>query len=194
MKNFVRVSLMAAALLLPVSVAQALDITPSSGTLGVTRFQGLINSTPGAIAEANGLCGNCLVTEQYKQNAGGSEEGPLGGSYSTVFTNTPGDPSGAIITYAGGNIVSNAFLFVKDGNQNPAWYLFNLTATGLNWNGTDTLNLSGFWPQQGAISHVSLFGGSSTAVPEPATLSLLGMGLLGFAAVQRRRAASRRSE
>jgi hypothetical protein len=190
MKNFVRVSLLAAAVLLPVSVAQALDITPAS----TPQFTGTVNNTPGAIAEANLLCGNCLVTEQYKQDVGGGESGPLAGSYSTIFTNTPGDPSGAIITYTGGNIVSNAYLFVKDGNQTPAWYLFNLTASGLNWNGTDTLNLSGFWPNQGAISHVSLFGGSSTPVPEPATLSLLGMGLLGFAAVQRRRAAARRSE
>lgn len=189
MNNLVRVSLMAAALLLPVSVAQALDITPAT----TSKWTGVVNSTPGAIAEANALCGNCLVTEQYKQNVGGSEEKPLAGSYSTTFLNSALDPSGATIEYTGGNIVTNAYLFVKDGNQTPAWYLFNLTSTGLNWNGTETLNLSGFWPNQGAISHVSLFGGSSFPVPEPATLSLLGLGLFGLAAVQRRRMGNRRS-
>jgi len=181
MKNFVRVSLMAAALLLPTSVAQALDITPADAD-----WSGDVNNTPGAIAEANALCGNCLTTEQYKAEVGGGESGPLSGSYQTTFLNTALDPSGATIVYTGGNIVANAYLFVKDGNQSPAWYLFDLSG----WNGTETLNLSGFWPNQGAISHLSLFG--SSQVPEPATLSLLGMGLLGFAAAQRRRLANRR--
>jgi hypothetical protein len=116
------------------------------------------------------------LDELYKQNVGGTESGSLAGSYETTFSNTAQDPSDALIEYVGGPIAEDAFLLVKDGNQTPAWYLFDLSA----WNGTDDLELTGFWPDQGAISHVSLYGGTTT-VPEPGTLLLLGSGLFGLA-------------
>jgi hypothetical protein len=124
------------------------------------------------------------ATLQYKANVGSGEEGPLAGSYSTTFLNTPTDPSGATIAYTGGDIVGpNAWLLVKDGAQEPAWYLFDLTDLG--WNGMETLELSGFWPQQGAISYVALYG-NAERVPEPATMLLLGFGLLGLGGLKRR--------
>ncbi len=182
MKNFVGVSLLAAALLVPVSSVQALEIYPGVGLPG-SEWSGSQTGTPQALAEAATACGCVLGTEQYKQNAGGGEEKPLAGSYQTNFN---GDLSGGSITWTGGAYLDGqTFLFVKDGNHSPAWYLFDLDELG--WNGTDTINLSGFWPSNGSISHVSLFGGFST-VPEPATLSLLGIGLFGLAALRRRMA------
>jgi hypothetical protein len=158
--------------------AHALPITPSTDTLltGDQTSQAQINA---AIA---GYLGSSV--ELYKQNVGGSEEGVLAGSYVTTFSNTLSDPSDALIDYVGGAYVGpTAFLLVKDGNQNPAWYLFNLTA--LAWNGTEDLVLSGFWPARGAISHVTLYG--TQAVPEPATMLLLGVGLIGLAGYSRKR-------
>jgi VPDSG-CTERM motif len=117
----------------------------------------------------------------YKQNAGGSEEGWLGPSYTTLFNS---DASGATITYNGSGpalALGPKYLLVKDGNHLPYAYLFDLTSA---WNGTETLTLSGFWPDKGEISYVAMYvpdGGS--------TLMLLGMALAGLGAARRFRRA-----
>jgi len=160
--------------------AHALLITPSSTPLLASGPQTSQSDIAAAIASLVG-------DELYKQDVGGPESGSLSGSYATVFSNTPTDPADATITYTGGPTVgSPAQLLVKDGNQNPAWYLFGL-APGMGWNGMETLYLEGFWPAQGAISHVTLYGSSNTVVPEPATMLLVGVGLIGVAGLGRKR-------
>lgn len=182
----------AAAIVLGASLqAQALTLSPSTPACG----------SPACIAETGNETSNddilAAIADKigtavsvYKQNVGeGSDSGTFASSYVTTFSNTSSDPSNALIDYISGPFItgSSIWLVVKDGNQTPAWYLFNIS----NWNGTEDLVLQNFWPGNGAISHVEIFAGG-TSVPDGGTTSmLLGLGLLGLAAV-RRRLASRR--
>lgn len=129
------------------------------------------------------------VTQLYKAEAPNpaTEDFSLASSYNTVFIDEFGTGlSGATITYTGGAIVpATAYMLVKNGAQTPAWYFINLT--NLDWNGTETLNLSGFWPGQGEISNVVLMSGEPGRVPDGGTTSvLLGLSLLGLHSASRK--------
>jgi hypothetical protein len=152
--------------------AQALLLTPS--TAGVLPgAYGPTNCEPGCIETVFSEDGLALL---YKADVGEvvTEEGTFAASYRTTFLNTAMDPSGADISYVGGPVIGcgDCYLAIKDGSQNPGYYFYDL----LGWSGTETLELRNFWPSNGAISHVSIWG-RSTAVPEPGVLSLLGAGI-----------------
>lgn len=130
---------------------------------------------------------NLGITEVYKQNVGeNSDTGSLASSYATVFNNTPTDPSDATITWIPNTpfVSPTAYMLVKNGAHSPAWYFFDLTSLG--WDGKETLELSGFWPREGAISHVALYTGDSNRVPDNGTtLISLGIALLGLGSVRK---------
>jgi len=114
----------------------------------------------------------------------GEANSVLKDSYSTVFNS---DNSAATITFDGGLPVActdPCYLVVKDGNHQPYRYLFNLALNPFNWDGETVLELSGFWPDQGAISHVAIYGVSP--IPVPAAFWLFGTALIGFVGFSRR--------
>lgn len=160
--------------------AWALTITPET----LPQWTGTFNENLDAAGVAAKV-GSVALSEFYKADVGVADVWDFASSYETVYSNSATDPSDATITYVGGPaIVANPlYLLVKDGNNNPYWYIFDLVS--LRWNGTETLELKDFWPNRGAISHVAIFG--VAAVPEPATLILIGLGLLGIAGIRRKK-------
>jgi PEP-CTERM motif len=133
-----------------------------------------------------------LFYKSDQSNTVGSAEDPdatFAGNYTTVYDNEPNDPSEATITWDGplDTFINcgRCFLWVKDGRQDPYVYVFDISW----WNGMDTLFLDNFWPYEGAISNVGIFGarGGDVQVPEPGTLGLLGIAALGLGLVRRRK-------
>jgi hypothetical protein len=161
-------------------------IDPNSGVLNTTRWEGNQTGVPDIEDVLETIVPGITSNLLYKQNAGGAEEGSLAASYTTVFSDSPSDPSAATITFNGGTFVGpTAYMLVKDGKQFPAWYFYNMTALG--WNGQEQLALSGFWAEQGAISFVGLYGGSPPPrVPDGgSSLLMLGSGLLGLGSIRK---------
>ena len=170
----------ATAMLLGMSLrAEAITVYPTNAI-----EQGNQTGTSAILAYLDGL-GYPVDSELYKSDVGGPESGGYAGSYETTYSPTL-DPDSATIRYSGGPAITGSpiYMLVKDGNASPAWYFFNLSALG--WHGTETLNLRNFWPAQGAISHVAIYG-HSTSVPDGGSMAmLLGLGMLGLASVRRR--------
>jgi hypothetical protein len=195
-------------LLLPgaLAVAFLLGSTPAhAGTITLTPAEmipanlGSTNCEPGCVYTAFGLLNDGSLSLYYRANVAPQgqtaavEEGasPFVAAYNTIFANLVNDPQDATIAFGGGTSIPcpRCFLVVKDGNQNPSFYFYNLGS----WNGTDTIELRGFWPNQGAISHLSIWGAEEIDIPhapEPATLMLVGVGLTAGLSRLRRRARS----
>lgn len=179
MKKFILTMLFS---LMLASAVQALTLTP-----GDEVYSGDETST--SAIEAYLLTLGIDIEELFKTDVGGGDSGLFADDYTTEFFNSPTDPQEATITWDGSpsDFISNAgYLLVKDGNQTPAWYVFDLNALG--WDGMETIFLNDFWPSNGAISHVAIYGGQGgTTIPEPTTMILFGSGLVGLSGLARRK-------
>jgi len=172
----------AGAALLMVGQAYALDIYPTSSPIYTTVGTGPTTET--MLDTAWGSDQTWVMA--YKSDVSGSsgvgvDSGVFRDSYNTAFSNTTSDPSNAVIshvdfTLALDCVTQSCMLEVKDGNQTPGRYFFDIRG----WDGTSSINLFNFWPQQGAISHVAIWSTGSVGVPEPSSLLLLGAGLAGM--------------
>jgi len=164
-----------AALALPLS-ASALSLTPANAAFFWTQ-NGNVDAD-----DVETKTGSLLqLIEQYKQNEGGNEEKPFAGSYSTTF---PQNLKGATITYDGSPdpiITGSEIWALAKGGSNHGHYLWNISG----WDGMEQIVMSGLWPTQGSVSHVSIFsGGQAVRTPDGgSTVALLGLGLalLAFA-------------
>jgi hypothetical protein len=129
---------------------------------------------------------NLLYKVEYD---GGAEEGSFTGSYNMSWSLDDGEPSGGTLSWVADTAYiecGECYVAVKDGNNDPRYYFYDISTL---WDGQEDLVFSNFWSNgPGAISHISIWGVSAVEVPEPGTLGLLGLGLLGLAYSRKRKA------
>ncbi len=169
-----------------VAVADIVLTPTTAGVIGANL--GPSNCEVQCIYDVFNLSSTPPLTLLYKDNVGGSEEGTFATSYQTTYSN---DNHNALIDYISGSSIEcpECYLAIKDGNQTPSYYFYNLAA----WNGTENIVLTGFWANtQGSISHISIWGRDDSRdppieIPEPSVLALLGLGLAAAGVAGRRK-------
>lgn len=199
---FVTTALMTAS-----AASNALVLNPGNadydGNSGTSGSYGPSNCEPACI---NDLFGTSFAEgeELYKIDFDDKKEtGDFESSYEMSWK-TEDDEDGNPEAYGGllswipnssSIVCDKCYVAVKDGQIDPRYYFFNISSS--EWNGTVDLEFSGFWIEsdtnlkgKGSISHISIWGNSVVEVPEPGTLALFGMGIIGLTLARRKNRAS----
>ncbi|PHQ25593.1 PEP-CTERM sorting domain-containing protein [Marinobacter guineae] len=181
---FSNIAVASAALLLSVNAHALLLQPPGNGSSNETSA----SQEESELISALGLGGVDLDLLYKADFDTGDEEGAFETSYSTSWIlDGENEATGADITWDGvlaAITCPSCYVAVKDGNNTPGFYFFDISNL---WNGTDPLEFRNFWPDNGAISHISIYGKEMTVqVPEPGTMGLLGLGILGLMTVRRK--------
>ena len=176
MKPLTTKILLGLALAIAGAQAQAISLSPST----FPQFSGSDPNNPKADDVETIVGTDVELVEAYKDDQDDGESGSFADVYTSTYGTVEEPLSAATITFTGteGEQIAcpECFLLVKDGNQNPIWYIFDLG----DWDGMEVIELTDFWVGNGEISHITIFS-DGKAVPGPAPFVLMGIGLLGMA-------------
>jgi PEP-CTERM motif-containing protein len=187
------------------AVADNVSFSNVGGTLsGTNSGMTLTGSTLISVEGLNGgglITGSNLGTVTLTTGAllsGSLQKGgtfAAGGSFTITGNGSNGVPDGVIFNGSFTSTVSWTLSTLSNGTHE---YTLSGTLSGMLWNGVTTTHADGVTTQLTINTGKGYFNGwtsiasgqtnvVSTAVPEPGSMSLLGTGLLGLAALIRRK-------
>lgn len=166
----------------------AVDVTTVTGTVGPSNLlvnftsssgSGLLNANPSGQATVSGGTGNTALTQLTFGFAGGD-------TFTRAVFNINAATDGSVLIHVEGVNIDGGFFeddFVVDANGQNFF-----TVTAINGQAITSISLTAI---NGAtfedVRQVRLGGGDIGEVPEPASMLLLGSGLIGVATGLRKR-------